>query len=195
MIPPAKPSIDWKPIAVIALLLVVQIAALAAMGRPIWCDCLRPTPWVSDVNSTHESKHVADPYTLSHFVYGLMLFALLHFALRSLRFDWRLAIATSMSSVWEVIENTPFVINRFRQGTISDTYSGDSWVNSAVDTFAVIVGFLMARRINWRASLAIAITIELGCLIAIRDGLIMNTIMLVHPFEALRQWQEHAPKP
>lgn len=184
-----------KPIAVVVALLVAQLAVLKLMGRPVWCDCCSPFPWVGDVNSTHESKHVVDPYTFSHFVYGLMLFALLRYAVPSLGLGWRTAIATSMSSVWEVVENTPFVINRFRQGTISEGYSGDGLVNSSFDTFAAIAGFLVAARIDWRASLAVGVAIELGCLIAIRDGLSINTIMLIRPIEAIRQWQAGAPAP
>lgn len=185
----------FSPIAVIAALLVVQVVTLKLMGRPLWCDCGSFRPWVGDVSSTHESKHLVDPYTLSHFIYGLILYALLHYAAPKLHLGWRAAIATSLSTFWELVENTPFVIGRFRQGTITAGYSGDGLANSVLDTVAALGGFLVAARILWQGSVALAIAIELACLIAIRDGLSVNTIMLIKPIDAIREWQKGAPTP
>lgn len=184
-----------KPLTVAVLILLGSLVTVKLMGRPIWCDCGSPAPWVGDVTSTHESKHLVDPYSLSHFIYGLGLYAILRRTAPSLTISWRVAIATALSTFWEVVENTPWVIDRFRQGTITAGYSGDGLVNSATDTLCAVGGFLVAARVPWQASIALAVAIELGCLIGIRDGLTVNTIMLIHPLDVIRAWQQNAPAP
>jgi hypothetical protein len=102
---------------------------------------------------------------------------------------WALPIAVLVEAAWEVTENTPMVIDRYRAVTVSWGYSGDSIINSASDIGWMIVGFLVAVRLPWWASVLIAIGLELLTLFVIRDNLTLNVIMLFWPIEAIRQWQ------
>ena len=165
-------------------------AVLIGMGRLPICECGYVRLWVGDPNTPDNSQHVADWYTLSHVVHGFLFYGLLWLVLpRRIGFAARLALAVGIEVSWELLENTDFVINRYRETTISLDYFGDSVLNSVFDTLWMAAGFVLAARLPWKATAALAVALELLAAWAIRDNLTLNILMLVHPSEAVRAWQ------
>ena len=182
--------------AIAALVLVLCAAAtLLAMGRVPICTCGYVELWHGSVQSSGNSQHIADWYSPSHFTHGLIMYFVAWllwvrlglFAGRPIR--WALPIAVLVEAAWEVTENTPMVIDRYRAVTASFGYSGDSVINSVGDIAFMVLGFLVAARIPVWASVALAIGLELLTLWTIRDNLTLNIVMLLWPVEAIRQWQ------
>ena len=178
-------------LAIVAL----AVATLFAMDRPPICTCGYVELWHGVVQSNGNSQHVTDWYSPSHFTHGLIMYFVAWllwvkwglFGGRLAR--WALPIAVLVEAAWEVSENTPMVIDRYRAVTVSWGYSGDSIINSASDIGWMVIGFLVASRLPARASVALAIALELLTLWTIRDNLTLNVIMLFWPVEAIRQWQ------
>ena len=168
---------------------VVALAALVlfAMGRTAWCKCGSPVPWSFQVASMHTSQHLVDAYTLTHVLHGVVLCGALSLLVRGPRL--RLGIAVALESAWELLENTSWIIERYRAGTISLDYYGDSVANSLSDVAACALGYAAARRLGLRGSLALFVAVEGLLLLSIRDSLVLNVIMLVHPVPAIRAWQ------
>ena len=183
--------------AVIASVVLALFAGaiLLAMGRNPICECGTVKLWHGVVQSSENSQHLTDWYAPSHFTHGLIMyfFAWLLwkkwklFGGRPIR--WALPIAVAVEAAWEIMENTPMVIDRYRAVTVSFGYSGDSVVNSLGDIGWMIVGFLAASRIPAWTSVALAVFLELLTLWTIRDNLTLNVVMLFWPIEAIRQWQ------
>jgi hypothetical protein len=177
-------------IAAVAFLMVVMAAAAElAMGRQVWGTGGVPGLWSGDIRSEHNSQFLSDPYTFTHVVHGVLLYALLIVALKHSPVTTRLVWAVGLESAWEVLENTSFIIDRYRAETISLNYYGDSVVNSVGDIGACIVGFLLASKLPRRATVATVVTLELLLAAWTRDNLTLNIIMLIHPIEAIRNWQ------
>lgn len=178
-----------------AVLLLITLATLFAMDRPPICECGEVKLWHGVVQSSGNSQHITDWYSPSHFTHGLIMafFAWLlwqKWALFGGRpAQWALPIAVAVEAIWEITENTPMIIDRYREVTISWGYVGDSIVNSMADIGWMIAGFLVALRIPWWASMAIALFFEAFTAWAIRDNLTLNVVMLFWPVEAIRQWQ------
>jgi hypothetical protein len=101
----------------------------------------------------------------------------------------RFVFAVLLEAMWEVSENTPFVIERYRAATISLDYYGDSIVNSMSDIAAMMFGVWIARRLPVWVSLALVVVIEVTVGAIIHDNLTLNVLMLIHPFEAIKRWQ------
>lgn len=140
--------------------------------------------------AVHTSQHVLDWYSPSHFVHGLLLFYALRRAVPRLRASERLFFAVALECAWEVIENSPWVIQRYRDTTIAEGYTGDSIVNSVSDVFAMSCGFVTAATLNdARASIALGVVLELVALVAIRDNLTLNVLMLLAPIDSVKRWQ------
>jgi Protein of unknown function (DUF2585) len=177
----------------LALMLLIGATAfvLFEMGRVWWCECGEPFLWSGDIWCMHNSQHLADPYSFSHMLHGLIFAWVIYWIkpLRKLPFAWRLIPATALEAGWEIFENTPLVINRYREATMALGYSGDSIGNSLGDLACCIFGFLIASGVRWYWSLAIFLATELGMLVMIRDNLTLNVIMLIYPIEAIQQWQ------
>ncbi|MFN0011649.1 MAG: DUF2585 family protein [Phycisphaerales bacterium] len=184
------------PAATLALIFAVSAVALVLMGRVWWCACGGLAPWAGNVWSSHCSQHLLDPYSLSHTSHGLVFFLVLTVLLRTplaaavrATAGWHVVFAALLAGAWEVLENTPFIIERYRSATMSLDYMGDSVVNALGDMACCVLAFVLARRIGPLATLLVFIASELVLLWWIRDNLTLNVIMLVWPVEAIRQWQ------
>lgn len=180
----------------LALGVGIALAVLAAgamalwlMGQPVLCRCGTVALWSGDIWSNQNSQQVADPYSFTHVTHGLLFFFALLPLARWLALSWRLVAATLIEVSWEVAENTDAVINRYREATISLDYFGDSVLNSSFDVLFCIVGFVIASRLPWRASVAAVVLMEVGLALTIRDSLLLNIVMLLYPVDAIREWQ------
>lgn len=158
-------------------------------GRGIWGISGEPGFWSGDINSPHNSQYLFDPYTFSHITHGLLFYALSWMVARRTAVRMRALLVLAVEAAWEVVENTNFVIERYRAATISLHYYGDSVMNSMCDIAACMVGFAVAAILPLRASIVLAIALEVVLGFWIRDGLLLNIVMLIHPFGAIRAWQ------
>ena len=177
------------------ILLAAALAVLFAMDRPPICTCGEVKLWHGVVQSSGNSQHLTDWYSPSHFIHGLIMYFLawllwVRWGLFKGRVaKWALPIAVLVEAAWEIVENTPMVINRYREVTASFGYTGDSIVNSMADIGWMMAGFWLAFRLPWQVSVGIAVFFELLTLWIIRDNLTLNVLMLFWPIEAIRQWQ------
>ena len=180
--------------AALAAFLMVAAAAIAllAMGRNSICTCGTVELWVGGRDSPKTSQMLADWYSLSHVVHGLIFYAALWLVARRRPVEWRFVAALVIEAGWEVIENTPFVIDRYRTATAALGYTGDSVINSLSDIAMMGVGFLLARKLPVWASLLLLIVLEIVPLFVIRDNLALNIWMLLAPSESIRAWQSAA---
>jgi len=173
----------------VAAMLLVAVVYLRWQGRIWWCACGRPTPVSIKVNSQHNSQHLLDPYSLSHILHGVLFFGVLWLLRRRLSLDVRAIIAAGIEIGWEMLENSPVIINRYRSATISLGYTGDSIVNSLGDVASFVLGFYLARKLGLWRSVALFIAVELLMLWLMRDNLTLNVLMLLWPLDAVRKWQ------
>ena len=176
--------------AVAALLILAATAALLfLMGRPPICTCGKIGLWVAQANSSRTSQMLSDWYSLSHVVHGLLFYALLLLAFRHWPVERRFIAALVIEASWEVIENTPVVIDRYRATTAALGYHGDSVVNSMSDIVMMCIGFLAARKLPVWGSVLLLIGFELLPLLVIRDNLTLNICNLLAPNPAIQAWQ------
>lgn len=181
--------------------LAVALAAgaiLLAMGRTAICTCGTVKLWWGVVQSAENSQHIMDWYSASHLIHGLLFYFFAHLLWRRWKlFDgkpasWALPIAVAFEAFWELLENSPMIIDRYRAVTVSYGYEGDSVLNSLSDIGFMALGFWLASKLPVWASVALALFLELFTLYFIRDNLTLNVLMLVWPLEAVRQWQAGA---
>ncbi|MEQ1503453.1 MAG: DUF2585 family protein [Myxococcota bacterium] len=176
----------------------VAAAGLAAMGRSWWCACGSPLlswggPWSWDIWSEHNSQHLVDPYAFTHVQHGVLFYLVLRLVLGARRADLRFGLALGIEALWEIVENTDAVIQRYRETTISLDYYGDSIANSLSDLAMCAIGFTLARKLPAWITVTGYVAVELGLLATIRDSLTLNVVMLVaggSPLgEAIAAWQ------
>lgn len=178
-------------------LAALALAALAGaillwMGRPLICTCGEVKLWVGTVNGPDNSQHLADWYTPSHVIHGFLFYALGWLFLRRNPPGDRLIGAVLIEAGWEILENSRWIIDRYREATMALGYTGDSVINSLADIGWMLVGFAIARRFPLWATLLLAAAFELLTLAVIRDNLTLNVLMLVAPSDSIRAWQSGA---
>lgn len=171
------------------LILVGTVAILLLMGRPPICTCGTIELWVGQADSSKTSQMLADWYSASHIVHGLLFYAGLWLLFRKWPVETRFLTALVIEASWEIVENTPMIINRYREETAALGYTGDSILNSISDILMMTLGFLIARKLPTWAAILVVIALELVPLIVIRDNLTLNIWMLLAPNDALKTWQ------
>lgn len=175
----------WLALAIV----VLAAALLLAEGRSPICPCGTVRLWHGAVQSAENSQQLTDWYSLSHVVHGLIFYVAGWLGLRRWPWQARLVIALAIEAGWEVLENSAVIIDRYRAVTMAWGYSGDSVLNSLSDIGCMAIGFLLARRLPVAGGVAVGLTLELVALVAIRDNLTLNVLMLIRPIEAIRIWQ------
>ncbi|MBI3987854.1 MAG: DUF2585 family protein [Lentisphaerae bacterium] len=185
--------LPWLAIVVILGFLAIQ---LDRQGRIAWCACGRWFPWDGDIWSAHNSQHLFDPYSFTHILHGVLLCGVIAWSLprlsrswRGLPLLWQLVVAIGAEAAWEALENSRFIIQRYRTATIGIGYEGDSIANSMADVLCCALGFLIARRLGLRWSIVFFVAVEVGLLVCVRDNLTLNVLMLIHPVDAIKAWQ------
>lgn len=167
-----------------------MVAGLALMGRLWWCKNGDGAIYVHEAwNSSHTSQHLLDPYTFTHVLHGVLLFWIAGLVLGQAWRNWALPFSIIAECAWEVLENSNFIIEKYRENTASLDYFGDSIANSFGDVVACAAGFAVAERLGWWRSLVFFLAVEAVLLLWIKDGLLLNILMLVYPLDSIKQWQ------
>ena len=191
-----EPQLDkrnlWSWAAIVAAFGAAALI-LHFQGRLWICACGRVDLWSGNICSSDNSQHLFDPFSFTHVLHGFLFFwliaLLVKFVIKGLQPAWQLVIAVSIEALWEVFENTNFIIDRYRSTTAALGYNGDTVVNSSGDILCCLIGFLIARQLGWRRSLIVFAIAELILLFWIRDSLLLEILMLISPIESIRAWQ------
>ena len=173
-------------------ILVAAAATLLAMGRPPICTCGAVDLWVGTADSPRTSQMLADWYSPSHIIHGILFYAALWLVARRRPIEWRFVGALAIETAWELAENTPWAIDRYRETTIALGYTGDSILNTLSDIAMMALGFWLARKLPLWAAAALVVLLELAALAAVRDNLTLNVWMLAWPTDWVRAWQSGA---
>jgi hypothetical protein len=176
-------------LAAAAAVCVVVAAVEFWMGRLPFGPDGRPGLWEGDIWSSEQSQRFADPYTFSHTIHGMLFYAILWLIARRSTVRARFIGALVLEGAWEILENSPIIINRYREATIALGYVGDSVFNSVSDILFAACGFLFAWRAGLWVTVGAILAMEVGTLFLMRDNLTLNIIMLIHPIDAIKEWQ------
>lgn len=178
-----------KHYVITAGIITVAAAMLYVMGRNLICTCGYVSFWHPDPNSSGNSQHIADFYTFSHIIHGFIFYGALKLWARRIPDGKRFIIAVLIEVLWELIENSNMMIDRYRTATISLSYYGDSIINSVSDIIAFVIGYIFANRLPVWLTVTLAIVMELIVGYLIRDNLLLNILMLVYPLGTIKTWQ------
>ena len=179
----------WARISIGAIIVATAAFAEFAQGRMLWGKQHEPGLWSGQVWSSHNSQYMFDPYSFTHITHGVLLYGLTWLTARSQPRGIRALFALAIEAAFEMIENSDFVIQRYRAATMSLDYYGDSVMNSMCDIFTCMVGFTIAALLPARAAAVLVIALELALALWIRDGLLLNVVMLIRPIPAILKWQ------
>jgi hypothetical protein len=181
-----KKRLPWLVLGGVLVAMTIQLR----LQQRLWlCACGHVAAWAGNVNSPENSQQLFDPYSFTHVLHGFMFFGAVHFLWPHLSKAWQMVIALSAEALWEIIENTSFIIERYRSETVSIGYTGDTILNSFGDIAACALGAVVARQLGVVKTLVLAGVIEIALLLTIRDSLLLNIIMLIYPLDSLRAWQ------
>jgi hypothetical protein len=170
-------------------IMLITIVVLLILGRSWWCPVGDFAFASFDIKTRHNSQHLFDPFSFSHFEHGIIFFIFLWYYFKSSSLIWRFTISVLLEASWEILENTSFIIDRYRTATIALDYYGDSILNSVSDLLYCSLGFHVASKLSLKMNLALLVIIELSLLYWIKDNLTLNVLMLVYPLQTVRLWQ------
>lgn len=186
----SESGVDLKPGTVVVFVLLGLLPlGLYRLGRPLICFCGEVKIWQSDVFSPEVSQHLADWYTFTHVLHGILFYGIMTLVFPKRSRTSRLAFAVGLEVGWEWVENTEFVIEYYRQNTMAVEFYGDTIVNSFVDVLAMIAGFEFSRRLSVVRSVGLFVAVEILTLLVIRDSFLLNVLMFIYPFEFIKTWQ------
>lgn len=180
---------ETRTLAALSALILAQAAILFYFGQPAICECGYVKVWEGVVFSIGNSQHLSDWYTFSHIIHGFIFYWILWRIFPKMHIGWRLLLALSIEIGWEIFENTPMIINHYRQQALAQGYTGDSILNSVSDSIAMIVGFIVARISPVWITIVLLLTMELFVAYMIRDNLALNITNLIHVFPVIESWQ------
>jgi len=183
-----EPLVTRRTLLIVACVFVIHVLALHFMGRIAWGKQGFGL-WTSQSQGPKTSQLFADPYSFTHLEHGILFFGVLWLFRKRIPLRWRFIIALLIEVSWEIVENSPFVINRFRAATASLDYTGDSILNSVGDVTFCLFGFFLASRLSWKWSVAMVVLSEVALLLTIRDNLFLSVLMLLHPIRVIKNWQ------
>ncbi len=169
--------------------LVTQALILFLFGQPVLCECGYIKIWAGDIFSSDNSQHLFDWYTFSHILHGIIFYGILSLLFPKKSVSYKLFIALALEVSWELLENTPMVIDHYRQTALAQGYTGDSIINSISDTIAMIGGFVLAQKNKIWVTVAIVLVFEIATAYIVRDNLTLNIINLTAPSETIQDWQ------
>lgn len=170
-------------------IIFLQGIALFFMGQPPICECGYVKFWEGVVLSPGNSQHLVDWYSFSHIIHGFVFYALLWFLFPKMPLGYRFLLAVGIESAWEVIENTPWVINAYREQALAQGYTGDSIINSVFDTLFTVLGFWFALFLPVWVTVVFALALEGWVLYSIHDNLFLNVLNFIYQFEFIARWQ------
>jgi hypothetical protein len=170
-------------------IVALQAVVLLTMGQPPICACGTIKLWHGIVLSPENSQHLTDWYTFSHVIHGFGFYLLLWLIAPRTSVGLRLVLALCLEVGWELLENSPMIIDRYRQSALAQGYAGDSVINSVCDTLAMAFGFFLARVLPVSVTVALTVVMELFVGFMIRDNLTLNVIQLLYPSETISRWQ------
>ena len=177
------------PFLVVTAIFIGSALLLRAQGRLWICACGTVRLWAGDIWSADNSQHLFDPYTFTHILHGFIFYGAFVLLLPRLPLAWRLCLALTVEAAWEVFENSATIIDRYRTVTLALGYTGDTIINSMTDILACAFGFWLARRLGPKKTILLFFATELFLLAWIRDGLLLNILMLLYPVPAIQAWQ------
>ncbi|HZQ01560.1 MAG TPA: DUF2585 family protein [Reyranella sp.] len=187
-------SVTRRALPLMLAIMLVQALALRYMGRVWICSCGTVRLWVGDIWSDELSQQIFDWYTFSHIVHGILFYGLLRLAAPRIPVPLRLALAVGIEATWEIAENSPWVIEAYRKQALAAGYTGDSILNSTMDTVSMMTGFAIARFLPWKATVGLVLALEIGVGALVHDNLSLNILNFVHRFPAIDAWQQRAQR-
>lgn len=179
----------WVSIVIIILLVLLLVLFEHYSGRFLICKCGYVSLWYNNANGPGNSQHLFDWYSFSHVIHGIIFFAILSLFFKKMSLRTKLIIAVIIECVWEGLENSPIIVNRYRTATFSLDYYGDSIINSIFDMISMIIGFILVFKLKKWHVISLVIFLELFTLYMIRDNLTLNIINLIYPTELMKNWQ------